>query len=126
MVLCGELASLLLSELPLNSRFTIGLAKSLQTVDHINNPSLIAPSSALRMSINTGESSFFGEKYLVEKVSIQWVLNQRRVSSWSYFQVFEDDGNFVSGTTAVVHDARRGRLFMHGTYANTKFHALKY
>lgn len=71
MVLCGELASLLLSELPLNSRFTIGLAKSLQTVDHINNPSLIAPSSALRMSINTGESSFFGEKYLVEKVSIR-------------------------------------------------------
>lgn len=49
----------------------VGLPKSLATVDHINNPDLIAPSSVLRMSINTGESSFFGEKYLVEKVSNQ-------------------------------------------------------
>lgn len=29
-------------------------------------------------------------------------------------QVLEDDGSFVSTITAVVHDADRGRLYLHG------------
>lgn len=47
--------------------------------------------SVLRIAINTGRSSFFGEKYSIE-------------------QPFSDDGNIVSGATTVVHDAERGKL----------------
>jgi hypothetical protein len=51
--------------------------------------------SALRISINTGRSSFFGEKYTIELP-------------------FNDDGQTVSGSTTVVHDAERGKLFFSG------------
>ncbi|KAG6907905.1 hypothetical protein DXG01_006960 [Tephrocybe rancida] len=61
---------------------------------HFANPSVPAPSSGLRITINTGPSSFYGEKYKVAKV-------------------FEDDGNIASGTTSVVYDAQRRRLFLH-------------
>ncbi|KNZ80456.1 Serum paraoxonase/arylesterase 2 [Termitomyces sp. J132] len=64
---------------------------------HFPNPSIPAPSSALRMTLNTGSSSFFGEKYKLEKV-------------------FEDSGSIASGTTSVVHDAQRHRLFLHGMF----------
>lgn len=45
-----------------------GIPKTLESVKQINNQKLVAPSSVPRISINTGESSFFGEKCLVEKV----------------------------------------------------------
>lgn len=48
----------------------VGQPKSLELLEHIKNPSRKAASSALRISINTGESSFFGTKYLVEKVRV--------------------------------------------------------
>lgn len=35
---------------------------------HFSDPSVPAPSSALRMTLNTGSSSFFGEKYKLDKV----------------------------------------------------------
>jgi hypothetical protein len=34
---------------------------------HFADPSVPAPSSALRMSINTGPGAFYGEKYKVDK-----------------------------------------------------------
>ncbi|KZT26759.1 serum paraoxonase/arylesterase [Neolentinus lepideus HHB14362 ss-1] len=67
---------------------------------HFMNPSIKAPSSAHQISLANNDG--FGRKYGVEKV----------ISTLS--QVFEDDGTIASGTTSVVHDSRRGRLFLHG------------
>jgi len=64
-------------------------------LDHMHNPSLPSPSNALRISINTGPNSFYGEKYTVEKV-------------------FEDDGKIMSGITTAVYDSKRKKLFMNG------------
>ena len=74
-----------------------GLPKFLTTRAHILDPIQTpnAPSSVLKITLNIGESSFYGEKYSVQKV-------------------LEDDGTKISGITAAVHDATRGRLFMHG------------
>ncbi|OCH86369.1 calcium-dependent phosphotriesterase [Obba rivulosa] len=54
-----------------------------------------SPSSAHRVTLNTDKSAYFGEKYKVERV-------------------FEDEGSIVAGATSVVHDTRRGLLYMHG------------
>jgi len=62
---------------------------------HFPNPSTPAASSALRISLNTGEAVFYGHKFKVEKV-------------------FEDGGAIASGITSAVHDVKRGRLFLHG------------
>ena len=35
---------------------------------HFENPSINSPASALRITLNDGEGSYFGEKYKVEKV----------------------------------------------------------
>ena len=69
------------------------LAIRAHILDPIQTPS--APSSVFKITLNIGESSFYGEKYTVEKV-------------------IEDDGTRISGITSAVHDATRGRLFMHG------------
>ncbi|KAF7782217.1 hypothetical protein Agabi119p4_1593 [Agaricus bisporus var. burnettii] len=66
---------------------------------HFEDPSVPAPSSALRFSINTGPNAFYGEKYKVDKA-------------------FEDDGHIASGITTVVHDTRHKRLFLHGLAAS--------
>ncbi|KAJ7478621.1 hypothetical protein B0H11DRAFT_1279623 [Mycena galericulata] len=62
---------------------------------HIADPSVLSPTSAHAVVRNTGEGSFYGEKFRVAKI-------------------FEDDGTLATGTTSVVHDAARGRLFLHG------------
>lgn len=74
-----------------------GMPKILLTTKHITDPTqtIFAPSSVFKITLNTGESSFYGEKYTVEKV-------------------LEDDGRKISGIASAVHDATRGRLFMHG------------
>ncbi|KAJ7287636.1 hypothetical protein C8J57DRAFT_1446322 [Mycena rebaudengoi] len=72
-----------------------GFPQVFATLAHIRNPSLLAPSSAHAISQNLGPSSFFGEKYTVTKV-------------------FEDDGKLASGSTTVVHDPERRRLFLTG------------
>ena len=74
-----------------------GMPKVFSTSAHVINPAgkPSAPSSVFKITLNIGESSFYGEKYSVQKV-------------------LEDDGTKISGVTSAVHDATRGRLFMHG------------
>ncbi|KAF8558064.1 calcium-dependent phosphotriesterase [Imleria badia] len=73
-----------------------GLSDTLGMVTRqINDPSALVASSALRITINRGPSSFYGEKYNIDKV-------------------FEDPGELASGSTSAVYDAERARLFMHG------------
>ncbi|KAJ7703303.1 hypothetical protein B0H17DRAFT_1194495 [Mycena rosella] len=69
-----------------------GIPSTVAILKHIADPSLRSPSSAHSVARNTGSGSFYGEKFLV----------------------FEDDGTLASGTTSVVHDAQRKRLFLHG------------
>ncbi|EJD03191.1 calcium-dependent phosphotriesterase [Fomitiporia mediterranea MF3/22] len=76
-----------------------GLVNTLHLVNvHFENPSIKSPSSALRITLNEGDSSYFGEKYKVEKV-------------------FEDDGEIASGSTSVAYDAKRKKLYLHGLAA---------
>jgi arylesterase/paraoxonase len=49
------------------------------------------------MTLNTGRSAFFGEKFLIEKI-------------------FEDGGELASGMTTVAYDGERGRLVLSGEY----------
>ena len=74
-----------------------GIPNVFTTRAHILDPTKTprAASSVFKITLNIGESSFYGEKYSVEKV-------------------LEDDGTKISGITSAVHDATRGRLFMHG------------
>jgi len=72
-----------------------GIPKALTAVAHMQNPLLLSPSLAARISINTGPNAFYGEKYKVEKV-------------------FEDDGKIMSGMTSAVYDSSRKKLFMNG------------
>ncbi|KDQ15281.1 hypothetical protein BOTBODRAFT_31939 [Botryobasidium botryosum FD-172 SS1] len=65
---------------------------------HQNNFSIPSPSSIHRLSLNTEESSFYGEKYKLEKI-------------------FEDDGSQVSAITSTVMDKKRSVLYIHGISA---------
>jgi len=56
-----------------------------------------SPSNVFKITRNTDKSWSYGKK---KKYSVQKVL--------------EDDGKKISGINTVVHDATRGRLFMHG------------
>lgn len=62
---------------------------------HFTDPSIPSPSSVFRVSINTGPSSFYGEKFKVDRV-------------------FEDDGSLASGVTTAAYDSQRKKLFMSG------------
>jgi arylesterase/paraoxonase len=63
---------------------------------HFDHPDKeVSPSSALRLSINTGKDAAFGKKYNVDKM-------------------FEDDGKIASGVTSAVYDSQRKLLFMNG------------
>jgi len=75
-----------------------GVADGLAFISAFNDLKKVAPSSAFRVTKNVGNEAFFGEKLKVEKV-------------------FEDDGNQASGTTTVVHDAKRKLLFLSGIYS---------
>lgn len=55
----------------------------------------VIPSAALRVTLNTGPGSYYGEKYKTE-------------------QVLVDTGELVSSCTSAAYDVSRGRLFMHG------------
>jgi len=72
-----------------------GIPRALALLRHMKDPSSPSPSTAFRLSINTGPNSFYGEKYRVQKV-------------------FEDDGSLMSGISSVVYDSKRKKLFMHG------------
>ncbi|KAJ7262287.1 hypothetical protein B0H12DRAFT_1201416 [Mycena haematopus] len=62
---------------------------------HIADPSKLSPTSAHSIAKNTGPGSFYGENFKVTKV-------------------FENNGTLASGTTSVVHDVKRKRLYLHG------------
>ncbi|KAJ6499411.1 hypothetical protein C8R45DRAFT_114763 [Mycena sanguinolenta] len=72
-----------------------GFPDTFALVRHIADPSKLSPTSAHSIAMNTGPGSFYGEKFKVTKV-------------------FEDDGTLACGTTTVVHDVERKRLFLHG------------
>jgi len=72
-----------------------GLSEISRMMGHFVDYRLPSAVSAIRISINTGRLSFLGEKYAIE-------------------QPFNDDGQIVSGTTTVVHDAQRAKLFFSG------------
>lgn len=73
-----------------------GMPKSANRVrEHFARPELPSPSTALWITLNTGRSAFFGEKYKVTKA-------------------LEDDGTIVSGSTSAVYDSQRMRIFMSG------------
>ncbi|EIN11802.1 serum paraoxonase/arylesterase [Punctularia strigosozonata HHB-11173 SS5] len=85
-----------------------GTVNCLQTVfKHFEDPSIIAPSSALRISLNTGRDAYFGEKYKIEKGSFFTAL-------LTFLQIFEDDGELAPGVTSVAYDVDRKQLFLHG------------
>ena len=87
----------------------------------MRNPKHLSPTSAFKIYVNTGPNSFYGEKYKVEKVSqveSDFVLG---TDSFPVIQVLEDDGKMVSGSTSVVHDSERKRLFFHGKATNPRF-----
>jgi len=75
-----------------------GIHSALSWLSALSDPTKVAPSSALRITKNLGESAFFGEKLKVEKV-------------------FEDDGTFASAITSVVHDVRHNTLFLSGIFS---------
>ncbi|KAF9268909.1 serum paraoxonase/arylesterase [Marasmius fiardii PR-910] len=75
-----------------------GFPNGLIMAKHMQTPSIPAPSVAWKFGINTGPSSFYGEKFKVERA-------------------FEDSGDLAMGSTTVVHDAQRGLVFMHGIVA---------
>ncbi|KAF7296600.1 Serum paraoxonase/arylesterase 2 [Mycena chlorophos] len=79
--------------------YAAGIPAGLTLLAHIADPkNKRSPSSAFAVSKNVGPGSFYGEKFVVEKV-------------------FEDDGALASGTTSVVHDVKRGKLYMNGIAA---------
>lgn len=90
-----------------------GLSDALGMVTRqINDPSALVASSALRITVNPGLGSFYGEKYNVDKV--HEYKNSRERATDPFRKVFEDPGELASGSTSAVYDAERGRLFMHG------------
>ncbi|KAI0000399.1 hypothetical protein BJV77DRAFT_385940 [Russula vinacea] len=74
-----------------------GFPDGMAFISAYHNSEKVAPSSALRITKNSGNKAFFGEKLKVEKV-------------------FEDDGTHASAITSVVHDARRNLLFLSGVF----------
>lgn len=80
----------------------------------MSRPSTLSPSSAIRLSLNKGQSQFYGEKYAIEKVSHFPSYEAGLI----FFQVFEDDGEIASGTTTVVYDVKRKKLYLHGQFWN--------
>ncbi|KAG9103588.1 hypothetical protein FRC06_009722 [Ceratobasidium sp. 370] len=73
-----------------------------------HNPTIHSPASAYRISINTDQSSYFGEKYKIEKV-----LHFKRatagangsLSSFTLKKIFEEHGSLLgsAATTAAMH-----------------------
>ncbi|KAJ1304412.1 hypothetical protein OPQ81_005560 [Rhizoctonia solani] len=73
------------------------LPKMIDLMKAAHNTSLTAPSSAHRISLNTGRESYFGEKYKVQKI-------------------YEDNGDLgSSATSAALHG---DYLYLHGLMAH--------
>ncbi len=64
----------------LTNKFLTGLVNALHlTGVHFENPSIASPSSAIRFSLNDGQSKFFGEKYKVETVRWLTMFNFKNI-----------------------------------------------
>jgi arylesterase/paraoxonase len=90
-----------------------GIPRVLAAFAHMRNPSLLSPSTAARISINTGPNAFYGEKYKVEKVMTSFTGGLFLTLTF-LLKVFEDDGKIMSGITSAVYDSKRKILFMNG------------
>ena len=51
----------------------VGIPQLFSVLAHMRNPSLLSPSIATKISINTGPNAFYGEKYKVEKVTTSFM-----------------------------------------------------
>lgn len=69
--------------------------KGLNLLRRFKDLTIDVPSGAVRVTLNTGQSAFYGEKYKVEKV-------------------FEDDGHVVQGATTAVYSPDRKLLILTG------------
>jgi len=76
-----------------------GISVTRRWISAYHDQEKVAPSSALRIAMNTGEKAFFGEKLKAEKV-------------------FEDDGNQASAITSAAYDAGRNILFLSSLFGN--------
>lgn len=74
---------------------SLGFPNAFTVVHQFSDSSIFAPSSALRITINTGPQAFYGEKFKIDKI-------------------FEDDGSLASSATSAAYDSERHRLFLHG------------
>jgi arylesterase/paraoxonase len=91
-----------------------GFSASLSWLSAYHDPEKVAPSSALRITKNTGNQAFFGEKLKIEKVRH---ITLKRVKEQCHIirgYVFEYDGTQASAITSVVHDTRHNLLFLSG------------
>ncbi|KAF9070631.1 serum paraoxonase/arylesterase [Rhodocollybia butyracea] len=78
--------------------WSAGFPKYMEIYNHIKDSSQPSSVCAWKLTMNTGEGSFYGERYKVQKV-------------------LENNGTIGSGSTTVVRDTERGLLFMHGLVA---------
>lgn len=87
-----------LSLAPDGSVIAATLPKALQFISQSGkDPNIPSPASAHRISINKGHTSYFGEKYKVEKI-------------------FEEDGTML-GSAASTAAEYEGELYLHGVVA---------
>lgn len=83
-----------------------------------------AASGALRLTQNTGQSAFFGEKYKLEKVCHSHPHTKIFVYRCFCYKMFEDDGSVIEGATTVTYSPRRNLLILNGMYClSTKYDA---
>lgn len=74
------------------------------------------PSAVIRVSRNTDEGQFYGEKYKIEKVDM-FLMNSELFSLMSLpRQIFQDDGNIASGTTTAVWVPKEEALYLTGEF----------
>jgi arylesterase / paraoxonase len=96
----------------------------LTALKYLDEWGLPTPSAAFRLTANTGQDMFYGNKYLLDIVGhfflFYCIVFSGAHGAWMlHFQLasqpFQDDGKLASGATTIVHDAERKRLFMLGT-----------
>ena len=55
----------------------LGLPNAMHLVNvHFADPSIKTPSSALKITLNQGQSQYYGEKYKVDKVRCLWLSRE--------------------------------------------------
>jgi hypothetical protein len=89
---------------------------------YMNEWGLPTPSAAFRLTANMGQDMFYGNKYLLDIVgrfstaSSSPSLTVLGCCVFNRPQPFQNDGKLASGSTTIVHDVERKRLFMTGMF----------